>query len=120
MDRIKGELSESPGAPAYDPNADRSERLLSNRLFPGFPDCLIPEERLGRGPVAQGLMGPQVILEPEVGSQFPSGLDGVEVGFEVDLLVLHRPPQPLHEDVVLIPSLPVHADLHPMLLQHFG
>ena len=47
-------------------------------------------EHFGRRPISQGLMGPQVIVEPEVGSQFSSGLDGVEVGFQVDLLVLQR------------------------------
>ena len=39
-------------------------------------------EHLGRGLVARGLMGSQVIVEPEVVSQLPSGLDGVDVGFE--------------------------------------
>ena len=61
-------------------------------------------------------MGSQVVVEPEVGSPFPSGLDGVDVGFRVDLLVLHRPPQPLNENVVGVPALPVHADLYAEVL----
>ena len=77
-------------------------------------------EHLGRGPVAQGLMGSLVIVEPDVGSHFPPCLGGVGVGFQVHLLVLQRPPQPLHLDVVGVPALPVHADLHPVFLQHLG
>ena len=42
-------------------------------------------EHLGWGPVTQGPMGPLVIEEPEVGAQFPSGLDGVGVSFQVHL-----------------------------------
>ena len=30
------------------------------------------------------------------------------------------PPQPLHEDVVQVPTLTIHADLDPLLLQHPG
>ena len=77
-------------------------------------------EHFGRGLVAQSLIGSQVVVEPEVGSQFQSCLDGVDVGFQVDLLVLHRPPQPLHEDVALVPALPVHADLHTSVLKDLG
>ena len=36
-----------------------------------FPGQHLPHHP---GPVAQGLMGPQGIVEPEVGAQFPSGL----------------------------------------------
>ena len=65
-------------------------------------------------------MRPLVVVEPEVVAQFPAGLCGVGVGFQVHLLVLHRPPQPLHENVVGVPALPVHADLDPVFLQHMG
>ena len=41
-------------------------------------------------------MGPLVIVEPEVGAQLPPGFPGVGVSFQVHLLVLHPPPQPLH------------------------
>ena len=61
-----------------------------------------------------------VVVEPEVGAQFPPGFTGVGLGFQVHLLVLHRPPQPLHEDVVGVAPFPVHADLHPVFLQHMG
>ena len=65
-------------------------------------------------------MGPLVIVEPEVGSQFPAGLPRAGVGFQVHLLVLHRAPQPLDEDVVRVPPLPVHADLHTAVLKDLG
>ena len=40
------------------------------------------------------------------------------VGFQVHLLLRQRPPQPLHEDVVVVLAIPVHANLHPVFLQH--
>ena len=61
-----------------------------------------------------------VVVEPEVGAQFPPGFTGVDVGFQVHLLILHCAPQTLHEDVVGVPSLPVHTDFHPVFLQHMG
>ena len=72
------------------------------------------------GPVAQGLMGPQLVVEQEVVFQPPLGLQDVGVGFQVHLFVLHRPPQSLHEDVVGVPTLPVHADLHTSVLEDLG
>ncbi len=63
------------------------------------------------------LMRSVVVVEPEVGAQFPPGFTGVGVGFQVHLLVLHRASQPLHEDVVGVAPLPVHADLDRMVLK---
>ena len=74
-------------------------------------------EHLGWGPVAQRLMGPLVVVKPEVGAQLPPGLGGVGVGFQIQLLVLHGAPKPLHEDVVAAAPLPIHADLHPVFLK---
>ena len=64
-------------------------------------------EHLGWGPVDQGMMGPQVVVEPQVGSQFPSGFTGVAVGFQIRLLVLHGAPQPPYQDVVAVAALPI-------------
>ena len=61
-----------------------------------------------------------VVVEPEVGAQFPPGFTGVDVSFQVHFLVLHGSPQPLSEDVVGVPSPPVHANLHPMVLKDLG
>jgi hypothetical protein len=77
-------------------------------------------ENLGWGPVAQGLMGPLVVVKTEVGVEAGSGLPSVRVGFQVDLLVLHRAPQPLHKEIIRVPPLPVHADLDSVLLQEAG
>ena len=63
-------------------------------------------EGLGRGPVAQGLMGPEPVVEPEVVFQPPLGIEDAGVGFQVHLFILHRPPQPLHEAVVGVSPLP--------------
>ena len=45
-----------------------------------------------------GLLG---IVEMEVGIEAGLGLPSVRVGFQVHLLVFHRPPQPLHKDVIM-------------------
>ena len=79
-----------------------------------------PVEHLGPGPVAQGLMRPKSIVEPEVVFQPPLGLEDVGVGFQVHFFVLHCPPQPLHEDVVLVRPLPVHAGSHAAVLEDLG
>ena len=65
-------------------------------------------------------MGPLVVVEPEVVAEFPAGLCGVGVGFQVHLLILHGAPQPFHEDVVGVPAIPVHADLDPVFLQRLS
>ena len=65
-------------------------------------------------------MGPLAVVEPEIVAQFPAGLGGVGVGFQTHLLILHCAPQTLHKDIVGVPPLPVHADLHPVFLQHMG
>src|SRR5690349_20642237 len=39
---------------------------------------------------------------------------------QVDPFVLHGPPKPLDEDVVVAASTPVHADLDAMIQQHPG
>ena len=57
--------------------------LPSSLNYPSGVPGLV--EHLGWGPVAQGLMGPLVIVEPEVGAQFPAGVDGVGVSFQVHL-----------------------------------
>ena len=47
-------------------------------------------EDLRRRTVAQGLMRPPVVVEPEVLSQPTAGLKAVGVGLKVDLLILRR------------------------------
>ncbi len=90
---------------------------LGNRQTERFFWCLRVMIYLSRCPVTQGLMEPRVIIEPEVVTKFSSGLIGAGVGLQVNLLILHRPPQPLHHDVVLVPPIAVLADLHPLVLK---
>ena len=56
-------------------------------------------EHFGQGPVAQGLIGPQMVVEQEVVFQPPLGLRDVGVGFQVHLFVLHRPPELIADQV---------------------
>ena len=80
----------------------------------------VSNEHLCWCPVAQGLVGPLVVVEMKVTVEASLGLSSVGVGFQVDFLVLHRPPQPLHEYVVAVPPFPVHADSDPVALQESG
>ena len=59
-----------------------------------------------------------IIGEPsaKAGTQFRSGLEGVQI----DAFVLHRPPEPLDEDIVHPASPSVHADLDLSCAQHTG
>ena len=110
MDRVEVGLSESPVAPAYDTNTRSGGSFRYLRFLPrGIPGLM---EHLGRGPVAHGLRGPQANVEQEVSTQIPSAPDGIDVGFQVDLLILHGAPQPLHEDVVGVQSFSAHGDLY--------
>lgn len=56
-------------------------------------------EHRGRGPVAQDLMGSLVVVEPKGVVKSPLGLEDVGAGLQLHLVVRHRPPQPLHEDM---------------------
>ena len=112
------ELSESPAAPANDTSVWSigdflawTAPLLQYRSPGGTP-------RLGSS--FPGPDGPPGHCRTGNRSQFPPGLLGVGVGLQVNILVLHRPPQPLHEDIVGIPTFPVHADLHSVVLEDLG
>ena len=54
-------------------------------------DCTeSPLNTSSRCPVAQGLVGPLVVVEMKVTVEASLGLSSVRVGFQVDFLVLHR------------------------------
>lgn len=55
-------------------------------------------------------MGSPGIIEIQVSPDGFAGIADRVVGFEVDLLVFHRPPEALDEDVVAPRALAVHAD----------
>ena len=63
------------------------------------------------GLVTQVLMGPFVVVELEVIRQARDQIRDSSILFEVDIFVFHRPPQPLHKDVVEDASTPIHGDL---------
>jgi hypothetical protein len=75
---------------------------------------------LGRGPIAQRLMGPLLVVEPEVDRQTRFQLGHQLIVFEVDFFLFDAPPQPLHEYVVQRPPPTVPAHLDPGLLQPLG
>jgi hypothetical protein len=58
--------------------------------------------------VAKRAVGPVVIVEAEEGFQVCVSVDQRAVALQVDLLVLHGPPEALDEDVVEGPAAPVH------------
>jgi hypothetical protein len=60
------------------------------------------------------------VVEVDVDRQFRPGLGGGLAGVEVDVLVLDRLPQPLHEHVVTPLALAVHADAHGVAVQGVG
>jgi hypothetical protein len=64
-----------------------------------------PVVHLIGGPVTEGGMGPLLVVSPEEVSQTPYCFPDVGVVFEIDLLVLDGPPEPLDEDVVEDPCV---------------
>src|SRR5207249_8807584 len=72
---------------------------------------------LGRRPVVQGLVRTPLVVIGEVPPQPLLQLRHRLVPPQVDVLVLDRPPQPLHEHVVQAPPSPVHTHRHPRRLQ---
>src|SRR5262249_37070165 len=70
------------------------------------------ESDLGRCPLRACLVRSRLIIEHKVCAQPLPCLAGARVIAQIDLLILHRAPQPLDKDVVQRPSLAVHANLH--------
>lgn len=63
-------------------------------------------------PLGSGIRGthqPLLVAEVEVGCKARLGLPDRLVALQVDLLVLHGPPEALEEDVVPHPAAAVHA-----------
>ena len=65
-------------------------------------------------------MRPSGIVEVEIATDRGAGVGDRVVGPEVDLLVFHRAPEPLDEDIVAPGALAVHADGDAVLPQHVG
>ena len=72
---------------------------------------------IGRAPV-KGSMRTSGVEEGDVASDAGSSLGDGFIGMQVDLLVLHRSPQPLNEDVVAPGAAAIHADADLMTLEN--
>jgi len=59
-----------------------------------------------------------VVVEVEVGAELAARLGEGLVGFQVDVVVLHAPPQALDEDVIQPAAATVHADLDVVVTEH--
>ncbi len=60
------------------------------------------------------------VVEAEVVTETYSGFSAILICFQIDLLLLNCPPQPLDEQVAVIASFPIHADPDSVLLQETG
>jgi len=60
------------------------------------------------------------VVELEVAGELLLRLGHAVVCVQIDMLVLHAPPQSLDEHVVHPSALAVHADLHVVILEHLG
>src|SRR5271165_7104955 len=83
-------------------------RSWFDRAEIGLVRCL-PAERLMRTPP---------IVPVEEFNETALLLKPVGRRAQIDPLVLHRPPKPLDEDIVMAASAAIHADLDPMIQQH--
>ena len=65
-------------------------------------------------------MGALGVVEVEIVPEADSGFPAILVRLEIDLFVLHRPPQPFNEQVIVVAPFAVHADPDAVLLQRVG
>src|SRR5262249_42756420 len=86
---------------------------VSGRRNPGPID-------LAWGPVSERLMGTLLVVETEISRHARDQCWYPLVFLDIDVLVFHTPPQPLHEHVVQRPPTPVPAHRDPGLLQAAG
>jgi hypothetical protein len=63
---------------------------------------------------------PSGVIKLEVRADLASGIADRLVGVQIDVLVLERTPQPLHEDVVGPAALAIHADLDAFFFEPSG
>jgi hypothetical protein len=65
-------------------------------------------------------VGTRLVKETEVGLKPLSEISNAVVGVQVDMLVLHRAPEPFNEDVVHPSAFAIHADRNVVCLQDAG
>ena len=67
-------------------------------------------ENRTRRPVAQRLMQPLLVVEPQPAANALARLRNRAIRFDEHVLILQAAPQPLDKDVVQEPPLAIHAD----------
>ena len=60
------------------------------------------------------------VVAQEVACKLLPGFGYAFIGVQVDVLVFHALPQPLHEHVVYPPTHAIHADFNIGVLEHMG
>ena len=65
-------------------------------------------------------MRPIVVVEVKIPPQTFFRVPYAGIIFQIDVLVLDRPPEPFHEDVVECPAATIHADLDAMVFEDSG
>ena len=55
-------------------------------------------------------MNPLRVIKVKISFQAPAGVSDCQVLMQINLLVFDRPPEALHENVVIRPAPTVHAD----------
>ena len=79
--------------------------------------CLRSKIDLVRRPVTQRLMRPFIVIKLEIGEKMRPRCRDRLVVVKINLLVLDRPPEPLHKNVVVHPAAAIHAHSDPRIFQ---
>ncbi len=72
---------------------------------------------VGRCPVTMGLVGTFGVIEAEVVTKANPGFSAILIGLQIYLLIFHRRPEPLDEQVVIVAPFPIHADSDTVLFR---
>ena len=65
-------------------------------------------------------MGALSVIESKIAAEFYPGISAILICFQIHFFVFHCSPQPLDKQVVIITSLPIHADPDSVLFQYPG
>ena len=76
--------------------------------------------QLRRGSIIQALVEPLLVVELEVRPQPGLQVSHRPVLYQIEVLILHTPPEPLHGDVIQSPPPTTHANPYPSILQDTG
>jgi len=70
-----------------------------------------------RGPILQRLMRTNLVVKLKVRRRPRRQLGHRRIPLRIQLFVLHTPPKPLHEDIIVATPHPIHAHPNPRRLQ---